>query len=192
MGWVINDTPRPPYPRVRPSIIVYEAGWASGQVETGAENLAPSGIRSPDRPARSHWWRSLVHCPIYPLAEQGSFISRKVRISWDISWHVSYFTSPLSTICKDRSVDRRIVLIWILNKRWDVGAWFIWLSIRTSGDIFWTQWWLFGFNKTWAIYWEAKGILCSRKGIYSMEFGSAGKDRNFKIISNTPWMYLIN
>jgi hypothetical protein len=32
--------------------IVQEAGWASGPVWTGAENLAPTGIRSPDCPAR--------------------------------------------------------------------------------------------------------------------------------------------
>ena len=32
--------------------IVQEAGQASGPVWTGAENLAPTGIRSPDRPAR--------------------------------------------------------------------------------------------------------------------------------------------
>jgi hypothetical protein len=30
-----------------------EAGWALGSVWTGAENLAPTGIRSPYRPARS-------------------------------------------------------------------------------------------------------------------------------------------
>jgi len=33
--------------------IVQETGWAPGPVWTGAENLAPTGIRSPDRPARS-------------------------------------------------------------------------------------------------------------------------------------------
>jgi len=32
--------------------IVQEAGWAPGPVWTGAENLAPTGIRIPDRPAR--------------------------------------------------------------------------------------------------------------------------------------------
>ena len=36
-----------------PVPIVQEAGWALGPVLTGAENLAPTGIRSPDRPARS-------------------------------------------------------------------------------------------------------------------------------------------
>ena len=30
-----------------------EAGGAPGPVWTGAENIAPTGIRSPDRPARS-------------------------------------------------------------------------------------------------------------------------------------------
>ena len=35
-----------------PVPIVQEAGWAPGPVWTGAENLAPTGIRSPDRPAR--------------------------------------------------------------------------------------------------------------------------------------------
>jgi hypothetical protein len=33
--------------------IVQEAGWAPGPVWTGVENLAPTGIRSPDRQARS-------------------------------------------------------------------------------------------------------------------------------------------
>ena len=36
-----------------PVPIVQEAGWAPGPVWTGAENLAPTGIPSPDRPARS-------------------------------------------------------------------------------------------------------------------------------------------
>ena len=36
-----------------PVPIVQEAGWAPGPVWTGAENLAPTGTRSPDRPARS-------------------------------------------------------------------------------------------------------------------------------------------
>jgi len=32
---------------------VQESGWTPGPVWTGAENLAPTGIRSPDRPNRS-------------------------------------------------------------------------------------------------------------------------------------------
>jgi len=54
MGWVVNAMPRPLYPLERdPVPIVWEAEWAPGTVWTGAENLPPSGIRSPDRPARS-------------------------------------------------------------------------------------------------------------------------------------------
>jgi hypothetical protein len=36
-----------------PVPIVQEVGWAPVPVWTGAENIAPTGIRSPDRPARS-------------------------------------------------------------------------------------------------------------------------------------------
>jgi hypothetical protein len=42
------------YPGKDPVPIVQEAGWAPGPVWTGAENLVPTGIRFPDRPARSH------------------------------------------------------------------------------------------------------------------------------------------
>ena len=37
----------------RPSTHCYEAGWAPGPVWRVAENLALTGIRSPDRKARS-------------------------------------------------------------------------------------------------------------------------------------------
>jgi hypothetical protein len=41
-------------PRERdPVPIVQEAGWAPGPVWKGAENVAPTGIRFPDRQARS-------------------------------------------------------------------------------------------------------------------------------------------
>jgi hypothetical protein len=36
-----------------PVPIVCEVEWAPGPVWTGAENLAPTGVRSPDRPAHS-------------------------------------------------------------------------------------------------------------------------------------------
>jgi hypothetical protein len=41
------------YPGKDPVSLVQEARWAPGPVWTGAENLAPTGIRSRDRPARS-------------------------------------------------------------------------------------------------------------------------------------------
>ena len=41
------------YP-VKDPVPIVQDGWAPGTVWTGAENLAPTGIRSPNRPARSH------------------------------------------------------------------------------------------------------------------------------------------
>ena len=53
-GWGVSVTPRPLFtPGRDPVPNVQEGGWALGPVWTGAENLAPTGIRSPDRPARS-------------------------------------------------------------------------------------------------------------------------------------------
>jgi hypothetical protein len=48
-GW---STPRPGLftPGKDPVPIVLEAGWDPRPVWTGAKNLAPTGIRSPDRP----------------------------------------------------------------------------------------------------------------------------------------------
>ena len=43
--WVINATLRPLYHRERdPVSTVQNAGWAPGQIWTGAKNLAPTGI----------------------------------------------------------------------------------------------------------------------------------------------------
>jgi len=41
------------HPGNDPVPLLKEAGWAPGPVWTGAEYLAPTGIRSPDRPACS-------------------------------------------------------------------------------------------------------------------------------------------
>jgi hypothetical protein len=52
--WVVNATPRLLHPRERDTVpILWEAGWAPGTVWTGPEYLAPTGIRSPDRPAHN-------------------------------------------------------------------------------------------------------------------------------------------
>jgi len=46
--------PRPLFtPRKDPVPIVQEVVWALGPVWTGAKNLTPTRIQSPDRPARS-------------------------------------------------------------------------------------------------------------------------------------------
>jgi hypothetical protein len=50
-GWL---TPRPGrfIPGNDTVLILYEAGWAPSSVWTGAKNLVPTGIWSPDFPAR--------------------------------------------------------------------------------------------------------------------------------------------
>ena len=53
-----------------PVPIVQEAGWAPGPVWTGAENLASTGIRSPDRPAaiaQSLYRLSYRGCSQHPI-----------------------------------------------------------------------------------------------------------------------------
>ena len=62
-GWEICVTPRPLFNPGKDSVsIVQEVGWAPGPVWTGAENLALTGIRSPDRPARSQSLYRLSYC----------------------------------------------------------------------------------------------------------------------------------
>jgi hypothetical protein len=57
-----------------PVCIVQEAGWAPEPVWTGAENLATTGIRSPDLPARSQSLYRLSY-PAYALQVYGDLIS---------------------------------------------------------------------------------------------------------------------
>ena len=66
-GW---SAPRPgPFtPGKDPVPIVQEAGWGPGPVWTGAENLAPTGIRHQDHPACSE---SLYHRAIPVPFENG-------------------------------------------------------------------------------------------------------------------------
>ena len=54
--------PRPLFTSKKDTVpIVQGAGWAPRPVWTGEENLAPTGIRSPDRPARSQALYRLVY-----------------------------------------------------------------------------------------------------------------------------------
>ena len=66
-GW---STPRPDRftPGKDPVLIVQEAGWASGPVWTGEENVVSTGIRSPDRPVRSEsLYRLSYRGPLYQI-----------------------------------------------------------------------------------------------------------------------------
>jgi hypothetical protein len=52
-------------PRKDPAPIIQKAGWAPGPTWTGAENLIPTGIWSPDRPARSQLLYQLSYLAFY-------------------------------------------------------------------------------------------------------------------------------
>ena len=54
MGWVVNATPRPLYPRERPGTHC-TGGWVGPRagLEGCGKSPPPTGIQSPDRPAHS-------------------------------------------------------------------------------------------------------------------------------------------
>jgi len=56
-----RHTPPALPPGKRPLTHLQEAGWAPGPVWTGAENFAPTGVRTPDRSTRggSHVFKDL-------------------------------------------------------------------------------------------------------------------------------------
>ena len=70
-GWGVSFTPRPLFtPRKDPVPTVQEAGLVPGPVWTCAENLAPTEIRSPARPARSqslYWLSYPAHSKLIAL-----------------------------------------------------------------------------------------------------------------------------
>jgi hypothetical protein len=52
-GRVVNATPKPFTGSKYPLLIAQEVDWALGPVWAGRENLAPPGVRTPERPALS-------------------------------------------------------------------------------------------------------------------------------------------
>ena len=65
-GGGVSVTPRPLFtPEKDPVPVVQEAGWVPGPVWTGAENLSPTGIRSPIHPALSQSLYRLRYSALY-------------------------------------------------------------------------------------------------------------------------------
>ena len=62
-GWGVSVTHRLLFnPGKDPVPIVQKVRWAQGPVWTGAENLAPTGIRSPKRPAKTYIYIYIYIC----------------------------------------------------------------------------------------------------------------------------------
>jgi hypothetical protein len=73
-GWGVSVTSRPlSTPGKDTAPIVQEAWWAPGPVWRGAEYLAPTGIRSPDRP--------VLNQPIYRLSYQAHFVQSSMMLT---------------------------------------------------------------------------------------------------------------
>jgi hypothetical protein len=62
-------------PRKNPVPIVQKAWWTPGPVWTGAENLAPNGIRYPNRPVRSS-----VAIPHYATLPTDIYVQPKIML----------------------------------------------------------------------------------------------------------------
>jgi hypothetical protein len=85
--------PRPLFtPGKDPVTIVQEAGWAPGPVWPGAENLAPTGIQSPDRPASSQSLYRLSYRPTFMLNVPDIFKNCSYAISHESIYNRSYPT----------------------------------------------------------------------------------------------------
>ena len=90
MPWLLFTPGKDPVP------IVQEAGWAPGPVWTGAVNLASTGIRSQDRPARSQ--------SLYRLSYPDHNLSHRVCALMSLFPHlrlvVNKFTFFLCYVCR--------------------------------------------------------------------------------------------
>jgi hypothetical protein len=90
--WGVSLTPWPLFtPGKGPVPIVQEAGWAPGPVWTGAQNLAPTGIRSPGRPARSqslYRLRYPAHLSTWNQSILITFFCMMHMLNADCAWSV--------------------------------------------------------------------------------------------------------
>jgi len=94
--WGVSITPWPLFtPRKDPVPIVQEAGWAPGPVWTGAENLALTGIRSLDCPARNQSLYRLRY-PAHPMRRADNLTTFMCRLSWNLGASLSWKPQGLS------------------------------------------------------------------------------------------------
>jgi hypothetical protein len=77
MRWMVNATTRRLYPRERPGTHCIGGSMGSRAAWTGAENLASTGIRSPDRPVRSESLYRLIYPGSMILTGQNRSIRKK-------------------------------------------------------------------------------------------------------------------
>jgi len=113
-GRGVSVTPRPLFtPRKDVVPIVQETWWSPGSVWTGAENLAPTGIRSPDRPAGSQ----LLYQLRYPA--QGKSVPKRISesIRAEAQQEGEYYVRISFIRCIFHHVHIIIIIIIIETKR---------------------------------------------------------------------------
>jgi hypothetical protein len=112
-------TPRPHFIPGKDSVpIVQEAGWVPWPVWTGVENLFPTGIRSPDRPAHSqslYWLRYPAHilciiCSIF-MVYQTSELLLKMWASGVKFYNCSYLWNVYHKLHSSSGVHRASYLL---------------------------------------------------------------------------------
>jgi hypothetical protein len=89
MEWVVNAMPWLLYPGKDSVPIVEEDEWAPGLVWMGAENLAPTRIRSPDRPVHSESLYRLHYPGQHTQSQHVTFIEASPP-----TWGVQVVRSP--------------------------------------------------------------------------------------------------
>ena len=111
-----------------PVPLVWEAGWPPAPVWTGAENLAPTGIRSPDRPARSE--------SLYRLNYSGHDLYRSHTLN-QTTPKTTALLEPAVHTCYPHHQTKRCIIIVIL---WPHQSWFM-NKIINSGRSVKSPWW---------------------------------------------------
>ena len=142
--------PRPLFtPGKDPVPIVQEAGWAPGPVRTVAENLAPTAIRSPDRPVRS---QSLYRLSYRPVREDSWECTKKMTTKdgqgkwkeWNKWWICRQNEGKGSLSFTDTMIGREMKA---LSKSWQNFSvtqfvWHVWFFVtRLWRNL---QWWKLG------------------------------------------------
>jgi hypothetical protein len=116
-GW---SAPRPGRftPGKYPVPVVQEAGWDPGPVWTCAKNLAPTGIRSPDRPVRS---QSIIDSVIINLVfMRKSFqVCRVVNSVSAVLWNVTVCSFMDSFLCFGGMILKRTKCVRARGQIWN-------------------------------------------------------------------------
>ena len=94
--------------------IVQEAGWAPGLVWTSVENLAPTGIRSPDRPAHSQLLYRLCYPAHYKqvgkVKKALDITKHEVQWTEEPFWHNVYRSGMTGNMLDTKAMMRQMSL----------------------------------------------------------------------------------